>query len=1157
MNNKKINLVRISQKSKSNKTFTSYPDSENCEETEKTISRKSKIKKKKSKSKKKKRNKSSKGIIKIPNLPNLKELEMKLEEKNEIEFVLGDFNDFHSINEIQTFQNMTSLTLINESIKDLSLIIENIPNPLAMKFLCLNQNEIDNLNGIDKLENIERIHINFNYVDKIPTFFKSLKKLRIFWICENNISTLENLPINIENLWIANNEIEEIPENFKELVNLEILNISGNFINDLKDLYILTKIKKLKRLYLSDINFGENPICFFNNYRKIIVHIFNNVEIIDQIKLTCQEKIEVEKYFIDNIIINNDKIKQNNKVCKMIFRLMKAFNIFSTSLELYKIKALSLKIKELEYNLYEQKLINKDNINIDTNSLNNEIKIIKNDIDNSLYKCENMKKIFYKLKNAISNLNDLSIIFNFFKLETNNNIKIEPGNLNDKWAVGSINLMNYQLKEDFKKKYKLEGISIYQIYKIKNQKSKFLFNSLYDDLIEEYNKFGSEEKFFKFFFLILPLDISRNKRKLFQYLFENKNEEENFFFCDNYTFIDEFRIKQKEESNELYDGYKKLDDCYISILCKCTSFENNIEFIDGKYNFFSSIEEIKNYLINLKSNSNKDIICLKLKNNINFYYYTNKGMIQPKYIIEYNYKEIKDKYNLKEGFNFISSFDKSLNFNEENEKLFNICSKYLFDIKNEITTFINKDAKNKYYLSKFFEYQKLENNFLFFIKNSLINYLNNSFKYNDKEEFFNEVKLLDKKINEIHKFSVENSFLFIYDNYISNKSKIDPILEKDLNNNQDKKKDFNEEEKNIDETKITCNILDKINFSNLKCINLFNNNLSDKNIDDLLNKLKNDSINYNEIHKMTEICEELLIPKNNLTKIDLSAIFQIFPNLKKLDFSHNCIISLTYTNTISKSPKMNIKYLDISYNNLEDFNIIIKIIKNINIGRFIYYSNPFERKFEKLIDYYQNGILNKEFKEIILNKYEKLLINKEQQNSILKIGEDIKIQKVTKMFDYIYNCYSFNDEYRLFNDCIYFLDTVKCDNETQINIAYLNNKNLINIPIIEKNNDIKIIYLNSNKIIKISNLNSLNNLKELFLQNNKIKIIENLPKTLKKLDLSNNYIDNLTNIELLFKLEWINLENNNIKNISPLIKLINLAEIYCAYNLIDNFNDYR
>ena len=275
MNNKKINLVRISQRSKSNKTFISYPDSENLEETEKTISKKSNIKKKKSKSKKKKRTKSSKGIVKIPNLPNLKELEMKLEEKNEIEFVLGDFNDFHSIEEMQTFQNMTSLTLVNESIKDLSLLIENIPNPLAMKFLCLNQNEIDNLNGIDKLENIEAIHINFNYIDKIPPFIKSLKKLRTFWICENSISILENLPINLENLWIANNEIEEIPENFDELINLEILNISGNFIDDLKDLYILGKIKKLNVFINLNIILHILLFCLILSLLIIILSINN------------------------------------------------------------------------------------------------------------------------------------------------------------------------------------------------------------------------------------------------------------------------------------------------------------------------------------------------------------------------------------------------------------------------------------------------------------------------------------------------------------------------------------------------------------------------------------------------------------------------------------------------------------------------------------------------------------------------------------------------------------------------------------------------------------------------------------------------------------------------------------------------------------------
>ena len=1155
--NKKINLVKISQKTKSNKTFTSNPDSENLEITEKTSRKKSKSKKKKSKSKKKKRNKSSKGIIKIPNFQNLKELEMKLEEKNEIEFVLGDFNDFHSIEEIQAFKNMTSLTLINESIREISSITDNMPNPSIMKFLCLNQNEIDDLKGIEKLENIETIHINFNYIDKIPPFFKSLKKLKTFWICDNSISVLENFPIQLQNLWIANNEIEEIPENFSELINLENLNISGNFISDLKDLYIIGKIKALKRLYLSDINFGENPICQFNNYRKIMIHIFNYVDIIDQIKLTYKEKSIAEKYFIDNIIINNDKIKQNYKLCKMIFRLLKTYNFFCTTLELYKIKAYSLKLKEFEYKLYEKNIIDNektnnsnDNVN-DINSINYEIKLLKKDIDNSLYKCENMKNNFYYLKNKISNLNDLSIVLNFYKLETNNNIKIEFGNIKDRWVVACINLMKYQLSEDFLKKFNIEGISINEIYKIKDKKSKFLFNALYDDLIEENDKFGAEEKFFKFFYMILPEEILQNKRKIFDFLFENQNNIENIFFCDNFTIIDEYKIKEEEENDELY-GEDKKNDNYITILCKCSFFENNIEVIDGRYNFFSSLKEIKNYLLNLKGNSNKDIICLKLKNNINFYYYTNKGLFQPKYIIKYNYKEKKEKYCIKKGFNFISSFDKVINYSDDNEKLFNSCSRHMFCTQNNVSIFINNEMMNKYYLSKFFEYIEFDNNFLFFLKNSLINYLISCFKYNNEEEYFNEVKAIEKKINEVKKFSIDKNFMNLYDKWI-------------LKNNKENNKNFefnnnnkNEEEKNVKENNINNGINNIVNvdFSNLKCINLFNIDLTDKLLFNLLTKIKNDSSKYNEIHQMTETCEELFLSKNNLIQIELSEICKIFPNLKKIDFSHNNIINISYISSNCLSNEIKIKYLNISYNKIDDFGIIIKLIQILNFGRFIFYANPLERKFEKFIDYYQNGIMNKEIKEIILKKYEKILNKKDNQNTKLKLGEDIKIKNITKLFDYIYNCYSFNDEYRLFNDCIYFRNSIKYDNEAQINIAYLNNKNLVNIPIIEGNNNIQIIYLNSNKINKISNLSNFNNLKELLLQNNKIKIIENLPKTLIKLDLSNNYIESLTGIELLVNLELINLENNNIKNISPLIKLINLIEIYCANNLIDSFNDY-
>ena len=216
-----------------------------------------------------------------------------------------------------------------------------------------------------------------------------------------------------------------------------------------------------------------------------MIHIFSSVEIIDQIKVTTKEKNEVEKYFNDNMIINNDKIKQNYKLSKMVFRLMKTYKFFFSTFELYKIKTLSLKLKNLEYSIYEKNLVENELCNNDNNNNNSiieQIKLVKNDINNNLSKYENLREIFYKLKNKISNLNDLFIAFNFYKLETCNNIEIEPGNSNKKWTIKCLNMMKEQFPEEFLKKYNYKGVSFKEMYKIRNMQTKFIFNSVYEDL---------------------------------------------------------------------------------------------------------------------------------------------------------------------------------------------------------------------------------------------------------------------------------------------------------------------------------------------------------------------------------------------------------------------------------------------------------------------------------------------------------------------------------------------------------------------------------------------------------------------------------------------------------------------------------------------------
>ena len=114
-----------------------------------------------------------------------------------------------------------------------------------LKFLCLNENKIRSLYGIQQLSGLEELQLNFNQIEKLE-YISELQNLKKLWICENNIQKIENLPMNITNFWIANNLIEKIPDDFDKYKNLEFINIAGNFISDLKDIFILEKIKSLK-----------------------------------------------------------------------------------------------------------------------------------------------------------------------------------------------------------------------------------------------------------------------------------------------------------------------------------------------------------------------------------------------------------------------------------------------------------------------------------------------------------------------------------------------------------------------------------------------------------------------------------------------------------------------------------------------------------------------------------------------------------------------------------------------------------------------------------------------------------------------------------------------------------------------------------------------
>jgi Leucine-rich repeat (LRR) protein len=692
--------------------------------------------------------------------------------------------------------------------------------------------------------------------------------------------------------------------------------------------------------------------------------------------------------------------------------------------------------------------------------------------------------------------------------------------------------MKSRLPASFLSKFKFKNLSIYEIYKITNKKVKFLFDSLYDNLLDETNKFGSETKFLDFFFLILPNDILNDSRKLMSFLFEQSVDEQEFLLCDSFSFLDEQELK-----------YGKKNGNFIAVICKCAYFEETIEEIKGEDMSLNSLEEIKEHIRNKAKTMEGRVVklCLRFRNT-NFYYFNLKGLVAPEYIVEYNYSkenenECEDNSNESENNGIISSFQYKLNMNPDCETVFNLCSQHFYNPSFIPKQYFCKETINKNNSIKIWDFNELENNFLFFAKNSVITYIKNCFKYQTYQDYLNEINKINEKIKEITDLKFQSNYIFLFYKYLENLSNKKPKVEKNSEKEEEKKVEINNDDIEIE-------------WAKLKTINLFNLDITNELLDELLNKIKASSLENTSILNMTKNCESLYICKNKLNKIDLNKIFEIFPNLLTLDISHNNISKIIYT--ANDDIKYSLSSLNISYNNITDFRNIITILKNFeNLSEFVFFANPYNREFECLTEKPTKTSISSEEKENIIKLFNDNLKNKNKTELTINISEDnTKINNTHKNFDYIYDCFSFNDKYHSFSDNIYFRE--KIHKESTYRTVILSKKKLFCIPTIEGGSNTQVLYINLNKITKITNLNQFEELLELYIQNNKIKQIENLPVSLKKLDISNNEFNTLDGIDNSKDLEWFNFENNNIKSISKINKLLNIKELYCAGNYINN-----
>lgn len=88
-------------------------------------------------------------------------------------------------------------------------------------------------------------------------------------------------------------------------------------------------------------------------------------------------------------------------------------------------------------------------------------------------------------------------------METGGNIRLEPGTMDDKWAINCLELVRSRISQAFFTKNNIKSLNFLKIYKIFNKKQKILFESIYDTLIDSHGKFGDDKKYYENTFLHL------------------------------------------------------------------------------------------------------------------------------------------------------------------------------------------------------------------------------------------------------------------------------------------------------------------------------------------------------------------------------------------------------------------------------------------------------------------------------------------------------------------------------------------------------------------------------------------------------------------------------------------------------------------------------
>lgn len=221
-----------------------------------------------------------------------------------IEMVLDDYCCMRTL---KHFSGLRSLCLIQQAIAK----IEGLECCHNLERLLLNENCIKEIEGLENCTNLKQLFLCTNLIAELGSGLAGLKRLEVLWVAENRLANLHGLSMApaLTELNAARNRIATVVGAFQGNLSLQSLNIADNRVCSFVEVLDIAKLENLRELCLADPDWGDNPICSLSNYHAYVLYHLPGLRVHDRIHVSAEDHRGAEAAFSKKAVYYSARIK--------------------------------------------------------------------------------------------------------------------------------------------------------------------------------------------------------------------------------------------------------------------------------------------------------------------------------------------------------------------------------------------------------------------------------------------------------------------------------------------------------------------------------------------------------------------------------------------------------------------------------------------------------------------------------------------------------------------------------------------------------------------------------------------------------------------------------------------------------------------------------